>query len=130
MYQGNPDVPADVFHEILERVRQFVSEKVIPREQEIAETDSIPEDLRNQIKELGLFGFGLPQRWGGLGLDIVQEVELVLWATRRWRCARSSARTTGSRDRSSWASGPRSSRPGGFLSLLRVRLSRLSPSPR
>ena len=27
---------------------------------------------------MGLFGYAIPQRWGGLGLDITQDVELAL----------------------------------------------------
>src|SRR5690606_11976199 len=69
-------VAADEFDEILKQVRQFVRTKVMPREQEIAETDAIPDDLRRQAADMGLFGYAIPEEYGGLGLDIVQDVKL------------------------------------------------------
>jgi acyl-CoA dehydrogenase len=38
----------------------------------------VPDDLRNQAKDMGLFGYAIPQEWGGLGLDITQDVELAM----------------------------------------------------
>lgn len=71
-------VSDDDFREILAQTRRFVRTAVVPRESEIAETDRIPDDLREQAKQMGLFGYAIPQEWGGLGLDIVQDVELAL----------------------------------------------------
>lgn len=68
----------DDFREILAATRHFVRTVVVPRESEISEQDRIPEDLREQAKKLGLFGYAIPQEWGGLGLDITQDVELAL----------------------------------------------------
>jgi acyl-CoA dehydrogenase len=68
----------DDFREILAATRHFVRTVVMPRESEISEQDRIPEDLREQAKQLGLFGYAIPQEWGGLGLDITQDVELAL----------------------------------------------------
>jgi acyl-CoA dehydrogenase len=78
MYSGNPDVPDDVFRDVLIQIRDFVRTRVIPRENEIMSTDEIPADLRAQIADMGLFGFAIPQEWGGLGLDLVQDVELAM----------------------------------------------------
>ena len=61
---------------ILAQVRDFVRTKVVPREQEIMDTNAIPADLRKQTAEMGLFGYAVPQEWGGLGLDLTQDVEL------------------------------------------------------
>ena len=49
-----------------------------PRESEIADADAIPDDLRQQAKDMGLFGFAIPQEFGGLGLDLAQDVELAM----------------------------------------------------
>ncbi|GHE93893.1 acyl-CoA dehydrogenase [Amycolatopsis deserti] len=73
-----PAVSHEDFRPILELVRDFVRTKVVPREQEIAETDAIPDDLRKQVAEMGLFGYAIPQEWGGLGLDLTQDVELAM----------------------------------------------------
>jgi acyl-CoA dehydrogenase len=71
-------VDDDDFQQILKQTRQFVRSVVVPREQEILANDQVPEDLRNQAKEMGLFGYAIPQEWGGLGLDISQDVELAM----------------------------------------------------
>lgn len=78
MYSGNPDVPDDVFADVVQQVFTFVRSKVIPRENEILATDAIPVDLRKQAADMGLFGYAIPQEWGGLGLDLVQDVELAM----------------------------------------------------
>jgi acyl-CoA dehydrogenase len=71
-------VDDDSFQQILAQTRQFVRTVVVPREQEILATDRVPDDLRNQAKDMGLFGYAIPQEWGGLGLDITQDVELAM----------------------------------------------------
>ncbi len=73
-----PAVSADDFRDILTQTRQFVRSVVVPRETEIAEGDAVPDDIREQAKHMGLFGYAIPQEWGGLGLDITQDVELAL----------------------------------------------------
>jgi acyl-CoA dehydrogenase len=74
----SPVVDDDDFQQILAQTRQFVRTAVVPREQEILATDRVPDDLRNQAKDMGLFGYAIPQEWGGLGLDITQDVELAM----------------------------------------------------
>jgi acyl-CoA dehydrogenase len=71
-------VEDDDFQQILAQTRQFVRSAVVPREQEILATDRVPDDLRTQAKDMGLFGYAIPQEWGGLGLDITQDVELAM----------------------------------------------------
>ena len=71
-------VSDDVFAEILAQTRQFVRSVVVPREAEIADGNAVPEDIRQQAKRMGLFGYAIPQEWGGLGLDITQDVELAV----------------------------------------------------
>ncbi|MEU8417354.1 acyl-CoA dehydrogenase family protein [Amycolatopsis japonica] len=78
MYTGNPDVPDDVFADVLGQIDDFVRTRVMPRELEIMNTDAIPADLRAQAAEMGLFGYAIPQEWGGLGLDLVQDVEVAM----------------------------------------------------
>ena len=78
MYTGNPDVPDDVFSDVLKQISVFVHTKVMPRELEIMATDAIPADLRAQAADMGLFGYAIPQEWGGLGLDLVQDAEVAM----------------------------------------------------
>src|SRR6476661_2777445 len=72
------EVSDEDFQEILAQTRHFVRTAVVPREQEILADDRVPEDLREQAKKMGLFGYAIPQEWGGLGLNLVQDVELAM----------------------------------------------------
>src|SRR3954467_9757264 len=64
--------PAD-FESILKSVREFVTKEVIPREDEIEETDAVPQVLRDAAAEMGLFGYALPEEYGGLGFTMGEE---------------------------------------------------------
>lgn len=77
MTSGTAVSPED-FVDILRQTREFIRKGVVPREQEIADTDSIPEDIRKNAAAMGLFGYAIPQEWGGLGLDLTQDVELAM----------------------------------------------------
>lgn len=72
------EVSDEDFQEILAQTRHFVRTAVIPREQEILAGDRVPDDLREQAKKMGLFGYAIPQDWGGLGLNLSQDVELAM----------------------------------------------------
>jgi acyl-CoA dehydrogenase len=64
------------FTDVLDAVRRFVRTKVVPREEEIEETDAIPADLRRAAAEMGLFGYTLPAEYGGLGANLAEDVQL------------------------------------------------------
>ncbi|MCV7434761.1 acyl-CoA dehydrogenase family protein [Mycolicibacterium bacteremicum] len=66
------------FADILAATRQFIRTQVVPRESEIMAADRVPDDIREQAKNMGLFGYAIPAEWGGLGLNLVQDVELAL----------------------------------------------------
>ncbi|CAN5691334.1 acyl-CoA dehydrogenase family protein [soil metagenome] len=73
-----PEVEDDDFQEILAQTRHFVRTAVVPREPEILADDRVPDDLREQAKKMGLFGYAIPQQWGGLGCNLMQDVELAM----------------------------------------------------
>eukprot|EP01133_Synstelium_polycarpum_P005093 gene5093-5913_t len=66
----------ETLHLLLETLQQFVNEALIPRENELAETDDVPADIVSQFRELGLFGLTLPEAYGGLGLTMEEEVNV------------------------------------------------------
>ena len=45
----------ETLDQLLDMLRQFVEGVLIPRENEVAETDEIPADIVQQMRELGLF---------------------------------------------------------------------------
>ncbi|RZU30637.1 acyl-CoA dehydrogenase [Blastococcus saxobsidens] len=67
---------AEDFRQVKDAVRQLVRESVVPREEQIEDEDRIPDDLRAQAAEMGLFGYALPEEHGGLGVTMSEDVEL------------------------------------------------------
>ena len=63
---------------LLDAVRDFIRKEVIPREAEIDENDEVPGALREAAKRMGLFGFTIPEEYGGLGLGIVDQCRLLI----------------------------------------------------
>lgn len=75
---ADSEVSGDDFADILATTRDYIRTVVLPREQEIADADEVPADIRAGLADLGLFGYAIPQRWGGLGLDLTQDVEMAM----------------------------------------------------
>src|SRR5215813_15177013 len=69
---------------ILEMVRQFVDEQIIPQAEHYDAADEFPEPIVEQMKELGLFGVTIPEEYGGMGLDLTTYVMLVEELSRGW----------------------------------------------
>jgi acyl-CoA dehydrogenase len=75
---ADPAVTDTDFRDILDATRQFIRSAVMPRELEIMTDNRVPDDIRDQAKKMGLFGYAIPQEWGGLGLNIAQDVEMAM----------------------------------------------------
>jgi acyl-CoA dehydrogenase len=67
----------DIFDALIDTVRRFVAERLRPCEAEVAETDTMPDELVSEMKALGLFGLSIPEEYGGLGLSMAEEVRVV-----------------------------------------------------
>jgi acyl-CoA dehydrogenase len=67
----------EIVDQLAATVRRFAREQLIPAEQEVEETDDIPERIIRQIKELGLFGMTIPESYDGLGLSLFEEIRVV-----------------------------------------------------
>lgn len=62
---------------ILDTISRFVRDDLIPAERELAEQEAVPDRLIRKMADLGLFGMALPQDWGGLGLTMEEEVDVL-----------------------------------------------------
>ena len=69
---------AEIRQALIEQVRRFVTEKCIPLEAQVGETDEVPQSIVDEMKELGLFGLAVPEEYGGLGLDMETECYVAL----------------------------------------------------
>lgn len=62
------------FNILLDTVSRLVREKLIPREEEVSESDEIPVDIVADMRTMGLFGLTIPEEYGGLGFTSEEEV--------------------------------------------------------
>lgn len=60
-------IPDDLM-DLRNAVRGFVDHEIIPNESRIEEENSVPVELLQKIREMGLFGLTIPQEYGGLGI--------------------------------------------------------------
>ncbi|UJA19741.1 acyl-CoA dehydrogenase [Thermoleophilia bacterium SCSIO 60948] len=69
---------------IIEMVRSFVDNEIIPVAEEYDAEDKFPEPIVEQMKELGLFGVTIPEEYGGMGLDLTTYTMIVEELSRGW----------------------------------------------
>jgi len=62
--------------QLLDMVRRFVRERLVPNEARVAEEDAIPPEIIREMADLGLFGLSIPEEYGGLGLSMTEEVQI------------------------------------------------------
>jgi alkylation response protein AidB-like acyl-CoA dehydrogenase len=70
--------------EIIAAVRQFVDKEIIPNAQELEHSDTYPQHIVDQMKELGLFGLMIPEEFGGLGESLLTYALCVEELARGW----------------------------------------------
>ncbi len=63
------EVNKDIQTQIISLVSDFVSRDVLPVVKDLEDKDVYPEDLIDQMADLGLFGITIPKEYGGMGLD-------------------------------------------------------------
>ena len=74
----------EAFDAFLDQLRRYVRERLVPREQQVAEQDEVPADLVAEMARQGLFGYSIPEAYGGAGMTTE---ELVLAAMELSQCS-------------------------------------------
>jgi acyl-CoA dehydrogenase len=64
---------AQLLDDMLATVRRFVSEKLVPLEDQVARDDAIPDSVAAEMRRLGLYGMTIPEEYGGLGFTAEEE---------------------------------------------------------
>ena len=65
-------------------VRRFVEERWWPIEAAVEAADAVPEQIVEELRQRGFFGWSIPEKYGGLGLT---SEELVRAAFQLSRCS-------------------------------------------
>jgi acyl-CoA dehydrogenase len=84
----------EILNALLDTVNRFVRERLVPAEALVAETDEIPDDIVQEMKDMGLFGLTVPESYGGLELTMEEEVMVMLAVGQTSPCFRSLFGTT------------------------------------
>jgi len=67
----------DTFQLLKAMVRRFVDERLVPNEDRLEAEDAVPDEIIREMRELGLFGLSIPEDYGGLGLSMSEEAEII-----------------------------------------------------
>jgi alkylation response protein AidB-like acyl-CoA dehydrogenase len=70
--------------EIISTVRQFVEKVVIPNAPELERTDTYPQEIVDQMRDMGLFGLMIPEEYGGLGESLLTYALCIEELARGW----------------------------------------------
>lgn len=66
----------ETLNQFRDTVSRFVRERLVPLEEKVAEDDAIPDEVVEEIREMGLFGMSIPEEYGGIGLTMAEEVQI------------------------------------------------------
>jgi alkylation response protein AidB-like acyl-CoA dehydrogenase len=75
---------SDVQREILQAVRTFVDERVLPVATELEHKDEYPTDLVEGMAEMGVFGLMISEEFGGVGESLLTYALVVEELSRGW----------------------------------------------
>lgn len=64
----------ETLNQFVDTVRRYVTERLIPLEEQVSREDAIPEEVSQEMAEMGLYGLSIPEEYGGLGLSMSDEV--------------------------------------------------------
>jgi alkylation response protein AidB-like acyl-CoA dehydrogenase len=81
---GSIGAPTDEQRAIVEMVRRFTDEQILPHAGHYDHEDLYPQPIVEQMQELGLFGITVPEEYGGLGLDLTTYAMVVEELARGW----------------------------------------------
>ena len=68
----------EILDALLDSVGRFVRERLVPAEEEVAESDLIPPSIVDEMRTLGLFGLTIPESYGGLELTMEEEARVMI----------------------------------------------------
>jgi acyl-CoA dehydrogenase len=77
MSTNNPGMDPEIFAQFHEQLERYVRERLVPAEAEVIEHNGIPDDLKQELVDMGLFGLTMPCEYGGAGMNVSQYIETI-----------------------------------------------------
>jgi acyl-CoA dehydrogenase len=68
---------SETFSLLREAVRRFVDERLIPNEDRVENEDAVPAEIIQEMRDMGLFGLTVPEEFGGLGVTMSEEAQII-----------------------------------------------------
>ena len=68
---------ADIYDAFIDQLDRFVRERLIPAEDQLETLGRVPDDILNEMREMGLFGVTTPEAYGGAGMTVSQYIGFV-----------------------------------------------------
>jgi acyl-CoA dehydrogenase len=69
---------SETLNQLLDTLRRFVRDRLRPLESQVGRDDRIPDEIVQEMRDLGLFGLTIPEAYGGLGLNTEEEMYVAL----------------------------------------------------
>ena len=91
MTQINSGMDADIFEQFIEQLQRYVRERLVPAEKEVIETNHIPDNIMNEMRDMGLFGLTMPEEFGGAGMNVEQYIRTIRELSYAMPCFRAAA---------------------------------------
>ena len=67
----------EIFDAFIDQLKRYVRERLIPAEADVVANDRIPDDILQEMRDMGLFGITIPEEFGGAGMNVSQYIETV-----------------------------------------------------
>src|ERR1700753_2884539 len=74
----------DVQQQILASVTAFTDKEIIPTAQALERADEYPQQIVDQLADMGVFGLMIPEEYGGLGESLLTYALVVEQLARGW----------------------------------------------
>jgi acyl-CoA dehydrogenase len=81
---------AQTLDQLVDTVRRYVRDRLVPLEAQVAREDAIPDEVIQEMRDMGMFGLTIPEEFGGLGLTTEEECRVVMelgWTSPAFRSA-------------------------------------------
>ena len=67
---------SDEQRDLAQTAAQIVRTELAPRVAELDRSGEFPHDVMDTLREAGFYGMGIPEEYGGLGLDAVTQMAI------------------------------------------------------
>lgn len=68
---------AEIYDAFIEQLDRFVRERLIPAEDRLEDLGRVPDDILDEMRDMGLFAVTTPEEFGGAGMNVSQYIGFI-----------------------------------------------------